>query len=251
MMRKGVPPILAGTLIFVVATWYFRSVVPSLFSPNAPVFPPEEMPTPAVPAEEPPTAPPVTPSAFEPAPAVNPRLTRANFDRIRDGMTEEQVAELLGDPTGAEAKMEHGKSRGHQVTTLQWTQLTSPATIEVEFIDGRSGAKSTTLSPAAPFGQSGGTSTRSLKPTGAAIGSSNVTRANFDRIESGMTEQQVLAILGPPTGSSTKKGTINGQSFQTRLLVWRQKSSNVTITVTLRSEKVSGKNCIQVNPFKP
>jgi hypothetical protein len=106
------------------------------------------------------------------------------------------------------------------------------------------------LSPGASLGQLGDTSTKLLRPTAAGIGSSNLTRANFDRIENGMTEQQVLAILGSPGGSKTKKGTYNGHPFHTKMLLWKQYNPKLTITVTLRSEKVSGKNWIQVGPLK-
>jgi hypothetical protein len=68
-----------------------------------------------------------------------------------------------------------------------------------------------------------------------------------------MTEDQVRAIFGPPNGSSTKQGTINGQPFHTKVLSWKHSNSNVnlTITVTLRDEKVGGKNWIQIGPSKP
>jgi hypothetical protein len=250
-MWKGVPPILVGISALFLATWYVVSVVPIVISPNAPDSPPAAMPMLEGPAEAPSTPPADTSEVLDRTPAVNPRLTRANYDRIRGGMTEEQVTALLGDPTEVKIRTNPGEGPTRQIKTIQWIQLTPRATIEVEFIDGRSGTKSTTLSSAASLGQLGRPLTRSLKPTAAALGSANVTRANFDRIENGMTEQQVLAILGPPTGSSTKTGTINDQPFQTRVLVWRQRNASVNITVTLRSEKVSGKNCIQVNALKP
>jgi hypothetical protein len=65
-----------------------------------------------------------------------------------------------------------------------------------------------------------------------------------------MTEDQVRAILGPPGGSRTSEGTFNGHPYHTRVLLWKEENPNRTITVTLRSHKVSGKNWIQLTPLK-
>lgn len=260
---------LAGILAFVAylgGTWYFEpeAAPPVAARPPAPPAPAVPAPPPgpapdaqapivppppediagtpaAVPFEGVPTVAPDDPDTPAPTPDVNPRLTRSNFDKIHDGMTEERVKALLGDPTGIDQRT---GSDGRRAKILQWAQRDPFAMIEVVFLDGRSEAKTTTLPPGTPPGKPG---PRAQKPAG----SSGLTRTKFDLIKSGMTEDEVTAILGPPHGTSTHTITSSGQTNRTRMLVWRQKSPNVTITVTLRNEKVSGKNCIQIGPIKP
>src|SRR5262249_32901453 len=79
-------------------------------------------------------------------------------------------------------------------------------------------------------------------PAPSPAGGPRLTRENFDRIQSGMTEDQVTGILGSPGGRSQKTVTSSGVTNQTIMLVWRQPSAYLTITVTLRNQRVSGKN---------
>jgi hypothetical protein len=71
-----------------------------------------------------------------------------------------------------------------------------------------------------------------------------------------MTEDEVTAILGLPLNTSTRMGTHNGHEYKNRFLVWKHYIPNqyypyLTITVTIRSEKVTGKNWIQIGPKQP
>ena len=95
-----------------------------------------------------------------------------------------------------------------------------------------------------------GEAPKSTKPTVASANSSGLTRTQFEMIQNGMTEKEVLDILGPANGSTTKTITSNGQTHTTKGLMWKQSDPNITITVKLRDGGVSGKNCIQVGPVK-
>jgi hypothetical protein len=90
----------------------------------------------------------------------------------------------------------------------------------------------------------------------ALAGSSKLNHDNFDLIKNGMTEDEVTAILGPPLNTTTRMGTYNGHEYNNRFLVWKHYIPNqyypyLTITVTIRSEKVTGKNWIQIGPKQP
>jgi outer membrane protein assembly factor BamE (lipoprotein component of BamABCDE complex) len=64
---------------------------------------------------------------------------------------------------------------------------------------------------------------------------SRVDQAHFDRIENGMEQSRVLAILGEPTSSSSVAiGSFSGTSS-----VW--KSKDATITITFVNGKVAFK----------
>src|SRR5262249_27212961 len=60
-----------------------------------------------------------------------------------------------------------------------------------------------------------------------------VTRANYDRIQNGMTENEVTNILGPP---STSSGVPDP-----RILQWNGPDKNPLITLHLHGGKVAGK----------
>lgn len=292
---KKVVGVSIGTAAWLLAGWSLAFAAPYQTPPTAPVPPPAEtrtssdpaaVPAPPSPPASSPSAdttekPPKAPDVFTPPPAVNPRLTWANYEQVREGMTEEQVKAILGDPTQAKSKLKKDAQGGEprQVRILEWAQLKPFVDIEVEFPDGRAGVKNTTLLPHAIPGKPGRSATASAVPTPpkppapapATLGplakaameklnkppasapakeASRLSRALFNLIQNGMTEQQVTAILGPPKGSSTNQGTINGRPFHSKKLLWKQDDPNMTITVTLTDHKVSGKNCIQIGPKK-
>lgn len=93
----------------------------------------------------------------------------------------------------------------------------------------------------------GGTSAELTRHASVPVGRSRLTRANFDWIQNGMTENQVTAILGPPHSSSQRTA---------KVLTWRQIDRNpdgnlsLTVTVTLRGGKVAGKNWQVINYLK-
>jgi hypothetical protein len=95
-----------------------------------------------------------------------------------------------------------------------------------------------------------GAAPKAAKPAVASASSARLTREKFEEIQNGMTEKEVLDVLGSANGTSTKTITSNGQTNTTKSLTWRQSDPNMTITVKIRNGGVSGKNCIQVNPLK-
>ncbi len=84
----------------------------------------------------------------------------------------------------------------------------------------------------------------------ASVDSSKFSARTYESIQNGMTEDEVLQILGPTNNSATKRITTGGQTTTTRKLAWRQTTPNVTITVTFRNGVVAGKNRIEINPVK-
>ncbi len=207
-MWKGITLVLFGISAFVVGTWYFVSAVPERdASPVSAVTPGEKQeeaatastPSLSADAEIAGTAP-NTPSASNSATAGDWRLTRANFDMIKKGMTEDQVKVLLGNPTETTIKTDPKPGQARLLKTLQWIQLKPAVKIEVEFIDGKAGDKKTNLPPGPP----------PRKPEAEYTGSFGLTRAKYDSIENGMTHDEVIAILGQPIEDWTEKGTING-----------------------------------------
>ena len=91
---------------------------------------------------------------------------------------------------------------------------------------------------------------KASKPAIRTVRSQVLTREMFDAIQNGMTEKEVLDILGPANGSTSKTIASNGQTNTTKGLMWKQSDPDITITVKLRNGEVSGKNCIQVAPLK-
>src|ERR1700738_4236068 len=133
-MWQGVTLVLTGLFASVLGAWYFMTEAPPRAAVNEPAVAVEE-----AAEEKPATTPPRSPKKGISVPAANPRLTRANFERIENGMTEDQVKVLLGEPSAAKNKTAPaGKA-------LQWAQREPFAVIEVEFVNGLSTAKTTTL----------------------------------------------------------------------------------------------------------
>jgi hypothetical protein len=268
-MWNGVILALAGALAFGAGVWYFVFAAPApspAVTEEFSVFPPAETdpalaqavadgtevppPPPAVETATPPRI----PEATDPALAVNPLLTWANFNQIRKGMTEEEVRIILGDPTRSKTKTDVSSGLPRQVKVVQWTQVRPLAVIEVEFVNGLAEAKTTTLSAVAaapmPPKQPTETSAKPPIPPAGPAGSSKLSRENFELIQTGMTEVEVKAILGPPNGTNTRTITTNGKTTRTMVFTWRQQNPHLTITVTFRNDKVAGKNWIQLNPLK-
>ncbi len=285
-MWKGAIAVLFGVLAFGAGLWFFLPTASSPADSNAPAQPTAEVqapastppvtsaPTspPAITAEAPPISPkaqtkspPKTPEKLSPAVDVNPRLTWDNYVQIHDGMTEDQVKSLLGDPTAADRRTDRDENHVREIKVLQWAQNKPFDMIEVEFIDGRASRTNSTLSPAPappepgetpekpPTAASAPGATLSKPPAvaGAPVSFTRLTRANFEQIVNGMTEDQVTAIFGRPNGTTSRTITMEGNTFHRKTLMWVQHEPYIKITVTLHEGKVAGKNCIQIGPKKP
>ncbi|HEV2947082.1 MAG TPA: hypothetical protein VGX70_06885 [Gemmataceae bacterium] len=240
---KGISLVVFGILAFIGGTWYFVFGANWLVAPRAPAGSASEM----LPSETatastepmPPNAPPASNSAT----AVKPHWTRAQFDRIKKGMTEPLVRSILGSPT----EVTFRSDKGQEIKILQWTQAEPSASIDVEFINSLVASKTTTLSPGEP----------GEKPARTPFtGSPGMTKENYGLIQSGMTEDEVIEILGPQLNTTINMGIQDGLKFEIRSLSWKsyiqeQYNPHVIITVNIRDGKVTGKNWINVDPKQP
>jgi hypothetical protein len=239
---KGVIVCLTALAAFGGGIWYFKAGEPGTRAVSAR---PDSSSSDSAPA------PPATPKAraatppdswktINAAPEVNPRLTRAHYDQLHDGMTEEELTRLLGEVTEVKIGTSTERNEADSVKVLRWAQRKPYEAIDVELINGLSRGKGTTLT-ATVMG------TKLPEPRFEPPG---LSQANFDKVENGMTEDQVIALFGPSRGSTTKEGTFNGKPYHIRTLLWKQASPDVTITVTFNNHKVSGKNRIVLTPIK-
>jgi hypothetical protein len=109
---------LLGVFAFLVGVWLFT---PASTSATLPATPADEAPAPpndaplAIDFDLPEVAPQphIAPNLSNPLEA-NPRLTRANFDKIHNWMTEEQVKSILGHPTSANIRTDPARGRIHR-----------------------------------------------------------------------------------------------------------------------------------------
>ncbi len=57
-----------------------------------------------------------------------------------------------------------------------------------------------------------------------------VTRENYDRIETGMTREQVEEILGPPTDTDVGSANFGDVGISAGSVVWKEDGRSITIT---------------------
>lgn len=69
---------------------------------------------------------------------------------------------------------------------------------------------------------------------------SPVTKANYDRIENGMSLKRVEGILGKGTEQSRSGGDFGGISMSGKAMVWQE--GNNVITVMFMNDKVMSKS---------
>ncbi|MEU7184592.1 hypothetical protein [Streptomyces sp. NPDC045369] len=108
------------------------------------------------------------------APAGKGKITKEMYDRVRTGMTEREVTAITG-PCESSAEDEVAGVRG-KVLTCQGAEAFSSATFT--FSNGRLAAK----------GQVG--------LGGDAARKGSMTKEKYDRLRTGMTEQEALAVAG-------------------------------------------------------
>src|SRR5947209_17093149 len=78
-----------------------------------------------------------------------------------------------------------------------------------------------------------------------------ITRANYDQIQSGMSEDDVTALLGGPSGSTSQRGAVNGHPYNKKSMTWKSADRTVTITVKLTDGKVTGRNFSKITLRQP
>ncbi len=114
------------------------------------------------------------PSGTSSASAGKGRITKEMYDRVRTGMTEREVTAITG-PCESSAEDEVAGVRG-KVLTCQGAETFSAATFT--FSNGRLAAK----------GQVGLGGDRARK--------GSMTKEKYDRLRTGMTEKEALAVAG-------------------------------------------------------
>jgi hypothetical protein len=182
------------------------------------------------------------------------RVTQENYQQINPGMTETEVQNLLGSPTQVLDSNAMGNHLGLNLKMATWKN--GDNIIMVTFQDGRvmnkMGAFEGQLGldpingqpagkPAWPFpgapqpkpGQNQVPNFPRLPGAdnnpGANV-NNKVSKANLDNIQHGMTEDQVIAILGQPSNSFPLGGS--------RVLQWYDATRFPIITIHLRDGKV-------------
>jgi hypothetical protein len=252
-------PIAIAVLVPIIAffggTWYFLnaesssgpSTAPATASTDISVPPEATIEDEASKVEDPKISSSSIPATSSASATVS-RLTRANFDKIKKGMSEEQVRAILGSPTETTFKTDTAKDQGRMVKSLQWSQVSPSAAIEIEFIDGLAGTKTTTLPPPPP-------PRPKLTDNDLLAGLPLRLRQNYPLIKGGMTEDEVTDLIGPGLGTHIETGTINGNPYHIKTWSWKyyipdQYYPYVTVIVKFTNGKVTGQNWMQVEPKK-
>jgi outer membrane protein assembly factor BamE (lipoprotein component of BamABCDE complex) len=65
---------------------------------------------------------------------------------------------------------------------------------------------------------------------------SKINRANYDQIHTGMSKEEVRAILGPPTSESTEDKIIYKRT------IWRYVQGDKYINITYKNDELDGKD---------
>jgi hypothetical protein len=68
---------------------------------------------------------------------------------------------------------------------------------------------------------------------------SKVSKSNYDKITTDMTEEQVKAVMGEPTEQQSQSAALPGMALSAKKLVW--KDGNKAITVDILNGKVAAK----------
>jgi outer membrane protein assembly factor BamE (lipoprotein component of BamABCDE complex)/HEAT repeat protein len=137
------------------------------------------------------------------AASVNPNLTRENYEKIKDGMTFDEVRKILGGSSLS------GRSKGDSSTyTWHRTSQLDPEHIVVHFKEGKVVSKSQTMKWTA--------ADEKITP--------GLTRENYHRIKIDYTSrEEVIARFGPPTRTDKVRTTTH--------LTWRQDRTEVRVVL--------------------
>jgi outer membrane protein assembly factor BamE (lipoprotein component of BamABCDE complex) len=118
-----------------------------------------------------------------------PGVTQAVFDKIDKGMAADELFRLLGKPPGADDALRTGKD-----AVLNWMTADGNSIVDVTLSGGKVTRKGTTATwPVVYPGDA------AVNPQPAIA----VTQANFDKIDKGMTLDDLTKLLGgPPTSTA-------------------------------------------------
>ena len=137
-------------------------------------------------------------------------LSQDNFDKIAKGMSADDLKKLLGPPTLT------------QDDGLVWRVGGVGPRITATLKDGRVAAKSSGQDWAVKY---------------PAVEAGRVTREDFDKIDKGMTEADLVNLLGPPTYRDDKPGAPSADLA----LSWGGLAALPDVTVHLRGGRVTEK----------
>jgi hypothetical protein len=62
------------------------------------------------------------------------------------------------------------------------------------------------------------------------VGCNRVTRENYDKVQAGMTVQQVKEILGNPDETKSAGATVLGISADKTTMTWKSGDNSITVT---------------------
>jgi hypothetical protein len=207
--------------------------------------------------------------------ACGTRITKENYEKIKTGMTEAEVHNILGNPTdsfsmnaggfgGMNINMDMKTEGWRHGNTMIWINFSGGKVLaKMGFFEGNDSSIDFSKPPLPngmpnpgdkpnpwPFGnQPQGVNPNpgqipnpgqnpnpnpNPNPGGGGVkqpeGGGKVTKANFDKIQNGMTEQQVTELLGPASESFPL-----GDS---RVLQWKDGNNVPLITIHTRNNKV-------------
>jgi hypothetical protein len=166
-----------------------------------------------------------------------PKVSKANFEKVKDGMTPEDVEKILG-PAKETHEVDAAKAKEMvkgvklpevpvelpvgplpKYTVKHWEE--GDTVYEVVFQDGKVVGKET----------------GDKKTSDARKPEKKVTKENYAKIKEGMTKAEVEAILGPGTAdNSIKIGDVSGAGE-----VW--KDGDNVVQIIFKDDKVVVKTC--------
>ncbi|HVS34925.1 MAG TPA: hypothetical protein VMS17_05045, partial [Gemmataceae bacterium] len=144
-------------------------------------------------------------------------LTKENFDKIDTSMGIAEVRALLGPETDIGRKPPEYDFVSGQTKIVVIVMLGK--VVKKENNQGWSVVYPSGTPGAAPTGQT-------------------VTKDNFDKIDRGMTEQEVIALLGPSDGGSPPSAQ------DQRILSWTSKELKIAVSVTFKDGKATDKSAV-------
>jgi outer membrane protein assembly factor BamE (lipoprotein component of BamABCDE complex) len=146
----------------------------------------------------------------QPPPPPQSKVTKANFDRLKRGMTQAEIENILGKPS---VGILDGNGNGN----LIWTDF--QITINIKYSGGK--AESGTCGVNGQF----------YPLPGDTAPGSLVTKANFDLIKGGKTKDELRLLLGPPTQPNAKPDA-RGEKYvsaQGSAQVWENGVESITV----------------------
>src|SRR5262249_47973757 len=149
-------------------------------------------------------------------PVVRAGFEKENFDKVDKGMTEEQLVALLGEPAARQKRPDFVP--GREDVDLVWKKANWEIKVLLsggKTIDKRNNRGWPSSFPSEPAAQDP-----------AKV----VTRDNYDRITKGLTEAEVLQLLGPPSDRFLGSPAVLGGDLKYTWRVSVERNMSVVLT---------------------